>query len=485
MISVIYRLIIFLWGGASNFNSLSSGMYEEIFRVNFFSFLKYEHTKPILIFLRDYFSYLIYPSNYRLVNFVVISFLDVLSVLALFKLLIVNVKSMRLCFIVSCVLTISLVTWEYWREASHYDHLFIPIFIFCVYSTFTLREKSNIINTTFFLFTHMMLIVTHSFGIIFCLISILFLTDQSIRKKVLITLGFFVLYTLVTLNNAYRFNIPLISTVGGQNQLQLVWSKEYDFQKMKTKLEELKAPLWYAKCFEDAYRIGGKVFSVYGLCYPNPIENSEGAIAYLETIASEYNKPDFTKVINSDISLIKAEPYHFYGGVGESKLALSVHYGKISANLAKSMILEDPLTFLKQVSRSHAITFFYGTTFMTGKFYEPQLINLPLVHKLFGFIIAPWFMIGILASYVMVLIKLSLPIYGKNLSYSIRENFPLINNFLPAISAIYIVGTVSIFAFTTCCENGRMIVGVLPLSLIVALPTIEALMNRVTCKIIS
>ena len=101
-------------------------------------------------------------------------------------------------------------------------------------------------------------------------------------------------------------------------------------------------PIWYKKCFNDAYELKGRVGSLYGSCFPDPQKYPDSAKNYLKSFLENTKDPTLIKYIKHDLKVIE-QTHLFSGGVYESKLNFSVYYGKFSGKLARKIAYENPL----------------------------------------------------------------------------------------------------------------------------------------------
>jgi hypothetical protein len=242
-------------------------------------------------------------------------------------------------------------------------------------------------------------------------------------------------------------------------------------------------PEWYQDCFHEAFVRGGKEGSLYGKCLPNPKEEPLLTREYLSRIQEKSFNVDLTRAINSDLKLLINEPFHLYIGVGESKLSFNVEYGKISGKLARYIAKEKPLIAVRAISLSLFNTLFHGgVNFFTGKYYEPQLIPLPSWHKKIAFILVPFFLLGVVCSYLFIgLVIFKRRYYDLLLDSAIDKIFL---GFLIRYCSVNIILIISMFGVSTCCENGRMIVGILPHALLLALASLSCLVNIRNSKLV-
>jgi len=467
--SFIYRYIIFIFYGHETFYGNPEDIYVKIVYDKFLSVLSYEHTKPLTRLIQDYIAISIFNDNFKFGNLIILSFLNILVASIVFKLCCAVTSKIKLSIALATALSFSLVTWEYWRQASHFDHLFVPIFTLCLHSTFLLQNKFK--NIFYFFISHILLVSSHPFGIALAIVSVFIASPKNLKLKLILNFAFVLSYALLSQNNFKNYSIPLLSTVGGQNQLQLVWFKQLSAQDLFSLLEKNNFPGWYQECFRNAYSIGGKTASIYGLCYANPLIDSLQAREYIWGLLAKSNDENLIRAARSDLELLNNEPFHLLVGVVESKLGVSVHYGRYSSKLARLIVKEHPFQAVKAIFRSHIYTLFHSTTFLTGMYYEPQLILLPAWHKTLSSILLPIFLTGFLFSYVFLLASIINSRRYPSASKISRTNKAA--NFIAIFCSVYIVFLVTAFSVSTCCENGRMTVGILPLALLLAVTALN------------
>ena len=199
-LSFLYRVLIFLSSKDNSFLSRKNNTYTEMLDNNFLSFISYEHTKPILFFLKDFLAFKIYPYNYTLINFLIISFLDVIAVLIYYQIILKISGNLKVAFLSSTLLSLSFVTWEYWRESSHYDHLNIFLFAIFIHSNLLIYNKKSFINYFYYTFSLIFLSTINSFGIVFSLISIFINLKLINRKVICLILSFLFSFYLISVS---------------------------------------------------------------------------------------------------------------------------------------------------------------------------------------------------------------------------------------------------------------------------------------------
>lgn len=479
-LSIFYRIIILFLVRGDNFFKLKINNYTSMLDENFSSFINFEHTKPLVFFYKDFLAYKIYPYNYSFVNFILICVLDLIAVLIYYKLIVEITNSRKLASLFSILLSFSFVTWEYWREASHYDHLNIFIFAVCIHASFCLFKTKKLRNVIYYVISLSLIICFNSFGLVFTFISVFLTLGIKNKKNIFLALLLFIsLYLAVISGNLQKFNMPLISSVKGPNQLSFIWSNKSVEKTINEQLNNSTIfPQWYKECFFEANKKLGRTGSIYGLCFPNPYLEPDSAKKYFKKILSTSDDSNLNSYIKSDLKLID-QPYHFSGGVNEIKLNFSVYYGRYTQILARKVAFKKPFLTLYSFAKS-----FYmglsGVRFFTGLHYEPQLINLPSFHKKFNYLISFTFVLGVITSIVKILIFIKNMIFRNKFFRSLEfENISKSQkDYLINFSTIYIFTTFFAFSASTCCENGRMMVGILPYSLLLFLYFAKSLYSK-------
>ncbi len=478
LISFFYRVLIFLCSKENPFITRKINSYTEMLDNYFLSFISYEHTKPILFFFKDYLAFKIYPYNYSLINLLIISVLDIISVLIYYQLILKISGNLKNSLIISILLSFSFVTWEYWREASHYDHLNIFLFAIFLHSNYLIFLKKRFTNYLYYTFSLIFISIMTSFGVIFALTSIV-INFKIINKKVIcIILSFlFSFYLIFVSGNIKNHGTPLLSTVGGQNLLQFVWNSNNAEAQIFQKLDNSnKYPSWYKNCFYEAFRENGKYGSIYGKCFPDPIKDNIELKKYLLNLSNNSKDKKLKSYVKKDLEVLD-NPFHFAGGVGEVKLGFSVYYGKYSSKLARDVIIENPFVILNSLLRS-VYSGLTSSLFFTGLYYESQLIKVPIFHKFFNFIISVFLFWGIVFSIIYSTLSLAKfilnNIHFKFKSYLYLKLKFFNSDYLLNYASFFVILNYFLFSITTCCENSRMLVGILPYCL---LTTIGFLIN--------
>ena len=146
LVSFLYRIFIFLLSKKEIVYLHKINSYNLMLEEKFLSFLNFEHTKPLAFFIKDYILSKIYPSNLEISNFFLISIVDIIAVLIYYRIILRITRLPKQSFLFASLLSISFVSWEYWRNASHFDHLNIFIFALFIHSSFSLYQNKKLMK---------------------------------------------------------------------------------------------------------------------------------------------------------------------------------------------------------------------------------------------------------------------------------------------------------------------------------------------------
>ena len=472
--SISYRIIIFFSNG-NLFQLENKTPYTDMLENNFTSFLFREHTKPLITYLRDFISFNIYKFNYTLPNLIFLSFLDIIAAFIYSKLIYKFTNSYILKNIGGFLLSIAFVTWEYWWQSSHFDHLSIFLFAICLDSTTNILANKNLKNLFYFVFSYSLLCISHSFGIILFLSSLTILFFSISKKYIIFSfLVVFIIYLSSVFGNIYRYQTPFLSTLGPPNRLQLIWTNAKAEKEILSYVRRSKnLPNWYKNCFLEAYeskRIDGRYESIYGWCmpYPNVSKNNlKETKTYLQNflINNEKDK-ELQKIIQKDLKMLE-EPYHFTNNTSGHRLNFHVYYGKFSGKVASWIILNFPFIGLYAFAKSFIIAITQGSLLFTGQHYDASSINLPYFHKNFNYVVSIFIFFGFILSFLQF-IKLFISFEKKRIIFPIKKlNLIVKYDPLKVITIINVIFIPLIYSISTCCEVDRMMAPILPYCLII------------------
>ncbi len=434
--------------------------YELAITEHFIEYVLYLHTKPIGSVIRDFLALRLF-GHMALGNLIITSCADVLTsvfIYAILRLLSINRK---VALISAVLFSLSMIGWEYWRLSSHFDHL--NIFCFGVLAwAMSFHLKENTIKSALALSVSGGLVIFfHSMAIV--IVPILLVACQRINAKP-VQIAKFIMITgaipilviaLVMGKNVYQFGVYGTSSVAGQNALQFV--SQGDTKEIYELLDRNTYPEWWEWCFEYA----GKVFpdsklnaGIYGSCmYQVSDEGSKEYVSTpLENKLIELDESALLDIVRKDKVSVTDKSWLFVGGVHESASVFSIEYGKISFDLWRDWLVQAPQEFAIRFIGS-SVRYFSGIAFLSTDIYEPQLKVSHSVIKVFGMIIMPLLILGIIR---LIYIPLQ-ALYGisnktvNKLEICQNSSFYLFMLFALAFWMLFFITNL-----LTCCENSRM-----------------------------
>lgn len=489
IISIFYRLIIYFFYGNAHFSINENEIYNYEILNNLTKILNIIHTKPAGFILRDYLF--IVTSNYLNLSYIITrflfqNFLHLLCLIMLFSIL-VHTFSINKYFslFILIIYSLSIVVFEYWRYSGHFDHFNIFLIVALMYfSLFVIDKSLTIFNTVgliliiyFFNLFYTISIIPIGISIIFIGFNIFYKTNKIKQLTLLsiICISFFTSYALLCKKNFNNFNLPFSSTVQGQNSLQFSISNKFissnDFINF---IDRGNYPNWYKICAKNAHNKFNDYQSIiYGECV---FKEKNGERLYkFDTDFLEFiydNSPIYIQNhILKDLSHIKTSEFVLMNfGVSESNLFFSAEYGKISKKVSRDLQIKFPFnSFLDNFYSSIDYLIFDGSYFFQGNDYEPQLINLPYIHNIFGRFIGIFLHLGTI--FALIYFFHSIIKYPSQIIRSKKLKFNDIFNVIKKNSLfIYIltnmIALIFALSLSTCCENARMFVIISPLSLV-------------------
>ena len=127
--------------------------------------------------------------------------------------------------------------------------------------------------------------------------------------------------------------------------------------------------------------------------------SDEGSKEYvstpLENKLIELDESALLDIVRKDKVSVTDKSWLFVGGVHESASVFSIEYGKISFDLWRDWLVQAPQEFAIRFIGS-SVRYFSGIAFLSTDIYEPQLKVSHSVIKVFGMIIMPLLILGII-----------------------------------------------------------------------------------------
>lgn len=436
-----------------------SSPYELAITDHLIEYVLYLHTKPVGSVFRDILSVRLF-GHMALGNLVITSCADVLTSVFIYATLRMVSIHCKVSLISGILFSLAMICWEYWRLSSHFDHLNVVCFGMLAWAM-ACHLKDNTVKSALVLsLAGGLILLFHSMAIV--IVPLLLIACQRMNAKplkiakLIIITGLIPILVMALLlgKNVYQFGVYGNSSVGGQNALQ--FTSQGDIKEIQELSNRNTYPEWWEWCFEYA----GKVFpddrlnaGIYGSCIYRV--SDEGHREYnftpLEHKLTDLNETELLRIVHKDRARVTNKPWLFLGGINESATVFSVEYGKISFGVWRDWLVQDPKEALLRFIGS-SVRYVSGIGFLSMDLYEPQLMVRHIIAKVFGMIVIPVLVLGIIRLvYVplQALYEISKPVGRVRILQD--SNFYLIMLFALVYWILFLM-TNSL----TCCENSRM-----------------------------
>ena len=470
---LLMRMLIWFFGGKEGLVfGTSETLYSMAIQEHFFNFVYYFHTKPIGVPIRDFISMNIF-GNIQIGNFVFTSILDCFATILIYVLLI-RLKTQNIfAFLLGIVWSLGLISWEYWRQSSHFDHLnvfLVSFFVWALYEQFkSPRFSRNMIASV----AGGILVLFHSMALFLVPVFLVIIQKGTIFSiKYIKTCSLVlaipsVIILLAAGKNLVQFGVPATSTVGGQNAMRFT---SYELPKITSFVEQHNYPEWWLWCFNNGMEqwedpVGRYVGAVSGQCFRD--RNGKYDFALLKQKLIELGEDGLTSIVQQDQIVAQTTPWLLAGGVIESNTRFAIEYGKVSGSVWKDFLIEQPFGFIYRFARAN-YAHLSGVVFLGGSPYGAEYKGRSWIPRIAGFLVSPIFLFGILASYWIIigsgwtlLMKRSLK-FDLGISKIDKEDRQMLLIFSLLLCFFSVLTNM-----LTCCENNRMFMSFSPIALLI------------------
>ncbi|MDC1357010.1 hypothetical protein N8310_05445 [Pseudomonadota bacterium] len=321
---IFARIFFYLYFGNDYLNlkgSKSSLLYLDAILNHSWEFLKNYHYKPIGLILKDI-VIINFFENIRVINFLLISFFDVVATILLANILYIFGVKNKLTIITCFIFSLNLIGWEYWRTGNHFDHLNVFIFSFYIWSITRFIFKKNSLSYFFTGFSSILLILFYSLGyIIIPIITLLLLLFGRIKFKIsffiyVIFLPVLIIF-LVLFKNFVSVGVISSSSLGGANTLQFSSYSEphidsFDGNTIIKMSKNIKMKEWWKWCLKQSFIHNPKAHVqglIFGKCFikvGNKIDFTD-----LKVKLKSLNETRLLRTVELDEELLKYKPWYF------------------------------------------------------------------------------------------------------------------------------------------------------------------------------
>ncbi len=424
-------------------------------------FIVYTHTKPVGNYLRDFLSLSLFgPDNVNYGNLLFTSIADLLASTLVFGLLVRLQVGQLLASAISALWSIGLIAWEYWYGGGHYDHFNVFLFALLAWITYVRMQNNNRYIDLMAGGVGGLLILFHSAApILVFLLLLTTLNSKLVAKRLLASLILPICALAPSAGkNWIQFDLFSTSSTAGQNMIQFVYWSMGDIRKVGEFAREEGLPEWWIWCFEEGVRrqpdqpfVGG----AYGLCFMDAEGHYD--FAALERKLVHLSERELLAKVQLDKKASDRTPWLLTGAVSESTSRFALEFGRQSRRVWLAFLVDRPLDFVFQLSRSVLRFFWDGSLFIATDLYAfwPR----PTWVRWVGVILAPIFILGNLVAVAIVILT------GYKFTKGARSFVDSRTHFIVTLCLVFTVGTLAMCALH-CCENSRMYMSFTPWSLV-------------------
>lgn len=165
--------------------------------------------------------------------------------------------------------------------------------------------------------------------------------------------------------NALANRVYATSSLAGPNVAVFLYAaKGYSYDNVAAFAKRAGAPAWYQWCFKRAQVLQPAWGPAYGACYLSD-DASAGPYDFgpVQQYLASHGEERLARLVAEDQQRLSERPY-LQPLVSEVGSRLSYEYGKVSQRMYRTLVWQEPLTFLKQVARTHYIYLMDGCRFL-------------------------------------------------------------------------------------------------------------------------
>jgi hypothetical protein len=318
-----------------------------------------------------------------------ISILNIIGLVLLFHTCIRMGSDRRISLFLLCLLSVTLVPFELWRDGMHYDHFTFFFTSFFAWAIVRVIKNPPNYRDPLLVSAAGALLVSQSAvsaAIVPLSVIFIFIFSYALRRKYLslvyglsvaLLLPFSVLY-LVSKKNQKEGQESLTSNKAGPAMMMVVQrAYRYDAGKVRQLAVETGAPAWYTWAYDHAMpsydSATGKpadwlnLAQAFGICFYSDSGKGKGPwqfyfdplIHYLEQNGPQNILP----AVKADADDAISKPYRFAGFAPELSPRWIGIYGEVSQRIFYSAILKNPVGMLRSFIAQQGIFFVYGPLF--------------------------------------------------------------------------------------------------------------------------
>ena len=463
---------------SSNFSSI---YLEALKNENFFQYLFFFHSKPVINPLLNKLS-LLFTENIYLFFYVLNS---IYTLFFLFLLICIFEKILKKNNFFSLIflyfISLLLIPYETWRPG-HHDHVLILLTSMLILMIINFHSNNSFNKYIFFIVTFILILLSSNMFVIFfsftLLAFIFFKNFFNLDKKYILSSSILVILIFVSLSvkNLYNTGNFSPSSTQGWNLIQRsLFATGYD-NYFDLALNKTTLPISNKICIKDIennkqfYKDQNILFEAITLnkCFYDFEKNIYDYKKFKNyLIKNNINDKEILLIIDNDLKILKKKPWVYSGGYKEINPRLSNYFHKISGQIYFSALKHYPIEMIFGSSRgleNQGILYTSLKMFRWGgsfpSYYEPEHHYNNSFFELLTNINSYFVLTGLLLSFIIFCRTVLFQFKKKNNSYiSVLISTLLLN----LLAVIFFTSLVS------CCENQRMTVMYYPLFLTISI----------------
>ena len=441
----------------------------KILQEHFFSIIFYSHVKPVGQLTYDALIYYVSsPDQVYVTKFILASVFGALTPIFIFGFLRLFFGNFFICFVSCLLVSVSLISWEYWRFGNHYNH--INIFLvsgFLFFVAIRMKRPSSLFDIFASIFASLLMAM---FSVMMVVAPLTLFFGLSYRLKSILTVKFLyrlgltftlpaIVFLFIAGKNYVQFELFSSSSLGGENRSSFVYTAGVPVPTMVEMAKRNEFPKWWLWCLDRALqdKADNEIAYTAGFsrgCTGNT-ETREKLLKQILGYLQSEQLAELADIVAQDLKTLEEKPWLLNFGVSDATTRFSIEYAKVSGDMYNAFMKEDPVGYLRQLIRANYIFLLKGSVWLSSDEYEASLHPRPLWLKLLAYAMTPILVLGIIFSYFVLLMC----------AFRRRSLFNMMSK-----QSVYVVIAVSIFAsisafFLTslhCCENSRLFMNIMP-----------------------
>jgi len=485
-INLNYMYFIFLFFFLIKLNNLifiyniqlDLDVFFRVLRDNFFDYIIFSHTQPILIYIFHKiiaeFSNIM-PMHYKYFYFIFNSMISLFFINFIVKIYKQNLYSNNFLIFIIILLIFAMSPYDVWR-LNHHDHFNFALILLntnLLYNRIILNHSNEkFIYLSLFLLTN-----SYSLGLVITIVTLFFLAILKFKKKQKFFLKYLFIFLICIapfLKNLFLHDTFSSSTMLGANLLQRT-AHAIGSEKLKILInEEKNLPIWWKACFNDIYKSKSSKNNndsfqsslAHGNCFKkNYNDKFSDFETFLKKIDKIQDNKNAIRELNKDIFNLKEKNWIYETEYYESSPNIARLYQSFGSEIFFSALLKYPNEMLlgkvgkKGIFLTVPLTLSNITLF--PDYYEKEFLNWNVFSKICH---------NILKIIFFILILITPYIFYKSVK-NYKNFFMLLDKqaYFYTYCLICITSLTLLTSTVTCCENPRIASLYLPFTVFIVL----------------